>query len=62
MSEKTGFEDYTLEDVLANYLYTSEGLFGEVVFDAQRELYKRTLPPEWAKNFPLPRLAKEFHE
>jgi len=62
MSEPTGFEDKTLEEVLANFLYTDDGMFGEVVFDAHRELYKRIAPPDWAKNHPLPTLAKEFHE
>lgn len=57
----TGFESDSLEDVLANYLYTDEGMFGEIVFDAQRELFKRIAPPEWAKKHPLPNMAKEFH-
>jgi hypothetical protein len=61
VSEPTGFEGHTLEDVLAAFLYTSEGMFGDIVFDAERELYKRIPPPEWAKKHPLPELAKEFH-
>jgi hypothetical protein len=62
MREPTGFEDQTLEEVLAAFLYTSENMFGEIVFDAQRELYKRTPPPVWAKRHPLPDLAKEWHK
>lgn len=61
MNEPTGFEDDTLEEVLASFLYTSEGMFGEVVFDAERELFKRIPPPEWAKRHPLPDMAKEWH-
>lgn len=62
MIEPTGFEDYTLNEVLESFLYTSDNMFGEVVFDAQRELYRRIPPPIWAKHQPLPTLAKEFHE
>ena len=61
MIDPTGFEDYTLEEVLANFLYTSDNMFGDIVCDAERELYKRIPPPEWAKKHPLPTLAKEFH-
>ena len=60
--EPTGFEDSTLEEVLEGFLYTSENMFGEVVFDAQRELYRRIPPPEWAKKHQLPDMAKEWHE
>lgn len=59
--EPTGFEHRTLEEVLANFLYTDEGMFGTIVFDAQRELYRRIPPPKWAKNHPLPTMAKEWH-
>lgn len=62
MREPTGFEDHTLEEVVAAYLYTSENMFGEIVFDAQRELYRRTPPPDWAKRHNLPDMAKEWHE
>lgn len=61
MVEPTGFEDKTLEEVVAAFLYTSQNMFGEVVFDAERELFKRTPPPEWAKKHKLPTLAEEFH-
>ena len=59
--EPTGFENRTLEEVLENFLYTSANMFGEIVFDAERELYKRTPPPKWARKHPLPNMAKEFH-
>jgi hypothetical protein len=62
MQEPTGFEDSTLEEVVAAFLYTSDNMFGEVVFDAQRELYRRTPPPDWAKRHPLPDMAQEWHE
>lgn len=60
-SEPTGFEDYSLAEVVATYLYTSDNMFADIVFDAERELYKRTPPPEWAKRHSLPTMAKEFH-
>jgi hypothetical protein len=60
-TKPTGFEGQTLESVLAAFLYTSENMFGEIVFDAQRELYKRIPPPTWALGHKLPALAQEFH-
>jgi hypothetical protein len=60
-TEPTGFEGYSLEDVVAAFLYTSDNMFGDVITDAQRELYKRTPPPTWALKHPLPIMAKEFH-
>lgn len=61
--EPTGFENHTLEEVLANYLYTSANMFGEIVFDAERELFKRIPPPAWVrKHHPLPDMAKEWWE
>lgn len=64
MNEPTGFENKTLEEVVASFLYTSQNMFGEVVFDAERELFKRTPPPKWAigKNGGLPTMAKEFYQ
>lgn len=62
MSEPTGFEEKPLEEVVAAYLYTSANMFGEIVFDAERELFRRTPPPDWALKHPLPTMAKEFHE
>ena len=59
--EETGYEGMTLERVLAAFLYTDDNMFGRELFDAHRELYKRIPPPEWAKRFPLPTMAKEFH-
>lgn len=61
MNEETGFERKTLLEVLETFLYTSDNMFGEIVHDAQRELYKRVTPPEWAMKHPLPILAKEWH-
>jgi len=60
--EGTGFEDRSLQEVLENYLYTSANMFGEVVFDAERELFRRIPPPEWAKKHPIPTMAKEWHD
>lgn len=51
--EPTGFEKKSLKEVIESWLYTSENMFGEIVFDAGRELQKRLRevvpPPEWAK-------------
>jgi hypothetical protein len=61
MTEPTGFEGQTLMEVLESFLYTSENMFGEIVFDAQRELYRRCPPPEWAQKHRLPDMAQEWH-
>lgn len=51
--EPTGFEKRSLKEVIESWLYTSENMFGEIVFDAGRELHKRLRevvpPPEWAR-------------
>jgi hypothetical protein len=51
--DETGFEDRTFQEVVEAFLYTSDGMFGDILFDAERELRKRLKPlfppPEWAQ-------------
>lgn len=62
MPESTGFENRTLQEVIESFLYTSQGMFGDIQFGAECELYKRVPPPDWAVNKAcgLPHTAKIY--
>ena len=61
MREPTNFELEQLESVIESFLYTDDGMFGDIKCDAERELYRRFPPPDWAKPHKLPILAEEWH-
>lgn len=52
-SDTRVFADKTFADVVESALYTSQGMFGDIQFEAERELFRRLMrlypPPAWAK-------------
>lgn len=63
MEDDNHRKDYTLERVVAEFLYTSDNMFGDVKFDAEVELYRRIPPPDWAigKRGGIPTVARDFY-
>lgn len=47
------WKDQSFQSVVESALYTSQGMFGEIQFEAERELMRRLMilfpPPEWTK-------------
>jgi hypothetical protein len=55
----TGFEDKTTEEVVQAALYTDDGMFGEIQWAAEVEMYRRFPTPVWALKYELPFSAKQ---
>lgn len=53
LSDTEDFKDRSFKEVAEAALYTSQGMFGDIQFEAERELYRRLMdlypPPEWAR-------------
>jgi hypothetical protein len=47
------FANRSFKEVVESALYTSDNMFGEIAFEAERELMRRLMklypPPDWAK-------------
>lgn len=62
MSKDNHRANRSLDEVVAEFLYTDDGMFGDIKFDAEVELYRRIPPPKWAQNKRcLPTVAQEFY-
>lgn len=64
----THFEEYDLVRLLESFLYTSDNMFGDIITDAERELYRRVPPPKWCfddkgkpKSGCLPIVSQEWY-
>lgn len=59
----TGFEDSTFQEVVESWLYTSDNMFGEIVWAAGFELARRLLPlfppPSWFKELEAKQIKQE---